>query len=333
MGGKSDKWAVGASRKKPKPLKVRSPGNPEVGAMLRRAGVHATVAVFLAGFCVVFFHETRRWVERRVVFPTAPPQAVLLNRPAWMSDFLYGEILATAQPTGTHSAMDHQLLVDVTEMLRANPWISRVNQVRRAYGQKPGDTLEIDCEYHTPLALVHWMDYYWLVSGDGYKLPEQFTAKQVPKIALGRDKHTNIRIIDGVKEPPPETGMHWGGEDLAAGLDMAKILYGQGFADEVVKIDVVNFQRRVNPKDAQIVLVTKYGTQLLWGRPVKAEDYFVEVSTAQKLDNMKRVYEQYRRVDGQRRWLDLRFDKVTYPSDPVEAQPANTRTARGAGKR
>ena len=42
----------------------------------------------------------------------------------------------------------------------------------------------------------------------------------MPKIVLGRDGRMNIRIIEGVKQPPPDTGQRWVGADLTAGLGL-----------------------------------------------------------------------------------------------------------------
>ena len=92
---------------------------------------------------------------------------------------------------------------------------------------------------------MHWKEYYWLVDEEGVKLPEQFTAQQLPEIAKGRDRKLQFRIIEGVQNPPVESGHRWPGEDLAAGLDLARYLYGQPFAEEIVRIDVENFGGRI----------------------------------------------------------------------------------------
>jgi hypothetical protein len=63
--------------------------------------------------------------------------------------------------------------------------------------------------------------------------------------------------------------------------------------------------------------VTRYLTQIRWGRPINADDYFVEVSTAQKLDYLQRIYSEYHRVDANHPWIDIRFDQITYPSEPA----------------
>ena len=300
-----------AKAKKPKPLAVRS---PERAARIRRVALHSLAALVFLVLIGAGFVRLRGYVEREVVFPHRPPTVVMKNRPAWMSDARAIQIINSVRPAGTHSAFDRQLLADTAAILQHNPWVKQVNQVRRAYGQSPGDTLEIDCEYRAPIALVHWKDYYWLVDGEGVKLPEQFTADQLPRMLIGVDRKLNLRIIEGVSEPPVESGQAWRGEDLVAGLDLVKILYGRSYVEEITRIDVANFGGRIDPKEAQLVLITKYDTQVRWGRPVNAKDFFIEVSTTQKLKYLEEVYAEFHRVDGGRPWIDIRLDKITYPN-------------------
>jgi hypothetical protein len=309
-----------AKTKKPKPMKVK---DPERAAAIRRVLLNVTAAMALVALLGAGFHYMRQHVEKDVVFPDRPPKVVLKNRPAWMSEALAIQLINSIKPAGTHSAFERQLLIDTARILQSNPWIKQVNQVRRAYGQKPADTLEIDCEYRAPIALVHWKDFYWLVDGDGVKLPEQFVVQQLPGIVRGLDHHLNIRIIEGVSEPPVESGQQWTGDDLAAGLELVKILYGQNYAEEIVKVDVSNFGGRIDRNEAQICLVTKYDTQVRWGRPINAKDFFVEVPTQQKLAYLQSVWQQFHRVDGGRPWIDIRFDRITSPNP--DAGSANAR--------
>src|SRR5580704_8533272 len=150
-------------------------------AGLRRVSLHLLgVVLFLSalGFVTVL---TERYVDRRVAAPTGPLMVTIKDKPVWMSDFLAEQIAATV-PRASSSSFDRDLLVAAADKLRENPWVNNVRQVRRVYGQRPGDTLEIDCDFRAPIALVDWGKYYWLVDGDGVKLPEQFTASQVPGI-------------------------------------------------------------------------------------------------------------------------------------------------------
>src|SRR5687768_6401818 len=230
-----------AKRSKAKPIALKKPRDPETIRFRRRVAIHCTAIVLFLGACAAGFYFLRRHVEHKLVFPNSPPKIVLKNRPAWMSDFLAGQIAKLARPGGTRSAFDHKLLVEVHSALKTNPWIKSIKQVRRVYGNSPADTIEIDCDYRAPVALVKWGDFYWLVDGDGVKLPEAYTAQQVPQIMIGRDKQLAIRIIQGVKQPPAEPGYRWDGDDLAAGLEMVKLLFHKPYAEEIAKVDVSNF--------------------------------------------------------------------------------------------
>jgi hypothetical protein len=105
---------------------------------------------------------------------------------------------------------------------------------------------------------------------------------------------------------------------------MIKLLYGKPYADEVERVNVTNLAGRQNPNEAQVVLITKYQTQVRWGRPVNAKDYFVEVSPAQKLEYMSRIVQQYGRVDAGHSAVELRFDEVYFPSADINGEQANT---------
>lgn len=303
-----------AKSKKVKPIKVRKPMDPETKRKLQRITAHVAGVVCLVALCGTGMFYMRRQVEQKLTYPAKPPTVVLKNRPVWMTDLLANQICRLAQPLAAHSSFDQQMLKDTYEVLKANPWIKEIRSVRRAYGEKPGDTLEIDCDYRAPIALVHWGEYYWLVDGEGVKLPDQFLPNQVPRVVVGRDRKVNIRMIEGVAQAPPPSGKKWVSPDLSAALEMVKALYGLSYAEEIVKVDVNNFAGRRNDKEAQIVLITKYGSEVRWGQPISAEDFFSEESPGNKLAFMKAIYEDYGRVDGKHRWIDIRFGQPTYQS-------------------
>ena len=303
-----------AKAKKSKPIPIRKPLDPQRLARIRRVCIHTFAAIMFIALLAAALFFNRRYVEHKIVLAKNPPRVVLKNRPVWMSDFLADQIASVARPAGAHSAFDHQLLIDTVAMLRANPWIREVKHVRRAFNNQPGDTLEVDCEYRAPVALVHWKDYYWLVDGEGVKLPEAFGEKLLPRIMFGQDQRINIRVIEGVQQPPPESGAKWAGQDLRAGIELVKLLYARPYAEEVQRVDVSNFDRRVDRRGAQLVLWTRYNTQVRWGQPVSGnDDFIVEVSPAKKLEYMEAIYNEIGRVDGKHQWVDLRFDLPTYP--------------------
>lgn len=309
---------------KAKSTRALRPVDPRKIARRRRVVLHGMGLVVFAAVLAGGFYFMKRSVAREVAFDPVPPKVVLVNRPAWMSDFLAQQITAVIRPTGGHSALDSRMLWDVVEMLRQDervaPWIEKVNQVRLVYGQKPGDTLEVNCQYRVPVALVGVRDGYYLVDGEGILLPNRYTQQQIKRVIFGDDGQVNIRVISGVHEAkPPRAGLPWAGGDLKAGLELVKLLHGLDYAADITGVDVSNFQGRQDPRAAQLVLETSHHTQVRWGRPVTAKDFFVEVSPEVKLLHMRDIYRQYHRSDAGHPWVDLRFDTVTYPADTAQA--------------
>src|SRR4051794_2345182 len=320
------------AKKKPaettrKTAKSKDGAAAETDAHPVRAFLKAVCTLAFVGLCVFAYLRTRDHVVRDLTFARNPPRVVLHERPSWMSDALMNKIMHVAAPDVAHSAFDHQLLVNTASLLQNHPdtapWVKTVRSVRRIYDNAPGDTIEIDCDFRSPVALVKWEMYYWLVDGDGILLPEQYTTNDLRKVMYDGD-HLSLRIIEGVATSPPESGQKWQGADLAAGIDMIKLLYGKPYADDVERINVANLSGRQNPNEAQVVLITRYQTQVRWGRPVNAKDYFVEVSPAQKLEYMSSIVRDYGRVDAKHSAVDLRFDIVTFPSADAQGEQANT---------
>jgi len=281
--------------------------------------MHIMIGVTFVSTVVACFRIAELYVGQRLAYSTRPPRAVLVNRPAWMSEFLADEIARCAQPIGLHSAFDHDLLVQTTSLLEANPWVRRVKEVRRVYGQQPGDTIEIDCDYRAPAALVQWGDKYALVDNQGIQLPEAYGASDLSKIMFAPDGSLAVRIIQGVGHAPTEAGRTWPGEDLAAGLEIAKLLSGQVYAEQIRRIDVTNYDGRQDAQAAQIVLLTQYNTQIRWGRGPGAKDAFIEVPASVKLNALAAIYRERKRVDAGEPWIDIRFDRVTCPGPTAQA--------------
>src|SRR5690348_12512383 len=160
------RWrSVGTSKgKRPSGRKAIDPKRAQ---LLRKVALHLAIALIFLGGLGAGFYYLQDYVKKEVAGIVEPTTIVIRNRPHWMSDFLVEKIAQTARPAGGRSAFDRQMLVDARAALEKNPWISKVHEVRRAYGRKPGDVLEIDCEYRVPVALVRWGEYYWLVDRNG----------------------------------------------------------------------------------------------------------------------------------------------------------------------
>lgn len=322
-----------AKTTKKAPVSETPPRKPLLTAGFRRALVHSLVAVTIVSSAGAGLWALRRHVSQDLVYDTHPPKVVLKNRPAWTSDFLATQIVRSVRPRGGTSATDKAVLEETYATLKANPWVDGVKHVRRAFDQSPGDTIEIDCDFRVPVAVVKWGLYYWLVDANGVKLPDQYTADLVPKVVLDDNGRTQMRIIEGVKTPPPESGDKWVGDEVRAGIELARLIYAEKFADEIIKIDVTNFGGRVDTREAQVVLITRWDTQIRWGRPANATDYIIEAPTATKLANLRAVRETYGRVDAKQPWIDVRFDQPTYPVAVAPTTPQAKGTAQADVRR
>jgi hypothetical protein len=282
-------------------------------AALRPALLFLFITLFILGGAAVGFYYLRNHVEKQLAFPADPPTVVLKDRPVWMSEALAQQIAASVQPRVARSAMDHQLLKDVAEVLQHNPWVRQVNHVRRIFTNAPGDTIEIDADFRAPLALVPHKNEYLLIDSEGYKLPQRFPiAQNPPRVMFDDAGQLTLRIIEGVGALPPfRDGEPWIGQDLQAGLDMARLLYGKPFANEIHRINVANFKGRRSPREPQLVLITRHRSEIRWGEPIKST--FSDVSPVTKLERLATIHQRFGRVDGTHSWLDIRFDKITYP--------------------
>jgi hypothetical protein len=305
---------------KKKSPKVRKPLDADRARAIRGVLIRSLVTITLVIGAGAGYWYLQRYVRTQVAYSPQPPKVVLVNRPVWMSDGLADLIARHVRPAVGQSALDHQMLRDRVAILKNEPWIKQVKQVRRVYGQAPGDTLEIDCDYRAPIALVRWDDKYVLVDGDGVVLPERIGKPDVPKIVYGKNGRMNIRLIEGVSRRPPADGQRWLGDDLSAGIWMVKTLYGKGFAEEIMSVDVANYGGRENGNDPHLILVTRYGSEIRWGQSHNWRGF--EASIDRKLSNLEQVFHQYGRIDANEPWLDLRFDKVLRPDPQAHSASA-----------
>lgn len=278
--------------------------------------VHLLLAVAFAASIYFVVKHTRRYVARQLE-PAVAPKLVVRDQPRWMNDDLFNRIVDSLRPGTRRTSLDSELLVELTNVLRLEPWVKNVRHVRRLYVEGSGDLIEVDCEFRVPVALVESGGAYWMVDADGVKLPELFEANELAKVMLDDAGSLQLRIISGVATRPPKAGEVWTGDDLKAGLDLVKLLYNKPFTADIAMVDVSNFAGRKSRENPQIVLVTRKQTEIRWGRPINAPDFFVEVPAEQKLRHMQLVFERFGRVDAGRPWIDIRFDAITYPADAV----------------
>jgi hypothetical protein len=276
--------------------------------------MQAVGLILLGGLLTASIFQGRRYAEARLLSAEQLPRVELKHVPAWMNADLQARIRQLATPVAPRSALDHDLLVDITHILQSEPWVKQVHQVRRLSQKSPGDTIEVHCDYRAPVALVEEEGYFWMVDIDGVKLPERYARGELASVAMDA-RMPRLRVITGVAADAPQAGEPWTGDDLRAGIELVRLLHDRPYAADVATIDVSNFAGRRNPQSAQIVLHTLSETEIRWGRPATgAKDFFVEVTPEQKLEHIQTIFDYLTRPDTGRRvrypWYDIRREKI-----------------------
>lgn len=296
-----------------KPRQPREPMSPETKAKIRRGMVNVFAASLVGTLAVTGFMASDKYVKTIEKSETAPAVAIAGGAPAWMNGQIEEQILSAVRTDKPSQPTDRQTLEERAKTLAASPWVKQVKSVRRTYGNGPGDTIEINAEFRTPVAMVRWENDYWYVDAEGVRLPEHFNSTQIRQMLAAGGRPT-FRIIEGVAHFPNETGKAWPGKDLRAGLELIALLSDKPYADQITRIDVGNYDGRVNANESQINLITRYDTQVRWGQAPSSRAFFVEQRVDRKLEVLQQACRQTGRVDMNLPWIDLRFDNATVPS-------------------
>lgn len=305
--------------KKVKSVEItKTPGRPRLKLILNVAAAVSFATIFVLGV-----RFSRDFADKSVLKPAAV-NVTLVNPPAWMNDDVRQRIVQIATPVSAKSSLDHEQVKEIAQILAAEPWVKKVNRVQRVYGKQAGDTLEVDCDFRAPLALVQDDGWFWMVDADGVKLPERFAKDELAKVAIGRGlEKIQLRVVTGVHNPAPQAGERWAGRDLEAGLELARLFFDKPYMNDVAMIDVASVDplhpEAVGAKN-EVVLHTRYNTQIRWGSPIRQSGFSVEVPSAQKLATLERLWHEYQRLDAGKPWIEIRYDRVVYPQS--EALPS-----------
>jgi len=286
------------------PVILRPEGGPERGSEAR-AGSAARLfpAILLItglGGAAFGLHALEP-VARRVVNPQ--PRLEWEDLPAWLTHPNQAAFLAQREAEAGlgpgASLHDPGLVRSIGERLAASPWIA---EVRRVAARSDG-TIRVHAVFRTPLAMVEHRGTAYLVDHGGVRLPLEMPAQQVNRRAW--------LVIQGVAASPPrEAGQPWTGEDLAAGLKLARFLaraetVGRlAFRDAIHAIDVSNHKWRVDGSAGQLRLRTQNPCELIhWGVP-PGEEFEIEPPAEWKLAALGELYQAGRLFGG--RQVDVR---------------------------
>jgi hypothetical protein len=255
-------------------------------------------------------------------------QAAIPDRPAWMPTRLADLIAAAIVPAGA-DYYDRQLTASVRGSAVACPWVKDVLRVAKfpAQGDRPA-FVELQADYRMPVARVLVNGSYAYLDAEGVRLP----ADQVPMWAAGvAADHLSYYIdrgdvppglvpreihyveIQGVEARPPAVGELWPGDDVLAGLRLIRLFIARAYAYEITAVDVRNFAGRAAADEPHLLMWAQIGetrpTQIRFGRFPRPDGDFV-VSPERKMSYLDEYVEDYGRLAGTHRYVDLRYDEL-----------------------
>jgi len=232
----------------------------------------------------------------------APEDRVIIARaPATMSPLLAQRIRSLVAELAGDDPLDQASLQVAHTALSQSPWVRQVYQLRRGSAGR----IIVHAAFREPVAVVLALDGYHLVDAEGVRLPGVYRADQLNYLALP--------VITGVTHAPPPEGAVWPGDELQAGLDLAQLIEGEGYAPQVASYDV-------SDRDAlgrlRLRLITERG-MVRWGLP-PGDERGLEPTSATKLRWLSSVNRRRGSIDAGGKVVDV-YGAAVYVYDWASA--------------
>ena len=256
---------------------------------------YATCASILAAvaFLVVFVPRMRSYLELRSFVASNDISVRFLAPPAWLDQRRHEELRnAVANAVGDGSSVDPARLAIARAALEQTGWFKDIRQV----SLEGIGGFAVDAEFRTPFALVVYSGLEHLIDSDGCRMPAYWTLGERPA-----NPHW-VTFVNVAEPPPGEPGKPWRGADLAAGIELLKVLWNRPWERQVAAIDVSRVQQD------GLIMLTRGGGYIYWGYPPGLPTA-AEPTPEAKLRNLDYLFSTTGFVDsGGGRVVDLRTD-------------------------
>ena len=210
-----------------------------------------------------------------------------------------------AVPLSGRSVFDATLLADVRATYARYPWVAEVPRVRRILP----DGIEATIRLRWPVGAVLVGNGYYLIDEESIRLPRKYYEHVQPA------KEPDMPFLAGIRGLPPAVGQACAGRDLAEGLAVARVLRGLGLLRraKIATVDVRNVGGRLDPRAAEVVLVTQSGAQIEWGRsPLQSR--IGEPTTEEKVAALVRVLASPVKLE------DVAVVRLQFPGPIIQAR-------------
>jgi len=280
-------------------LRARVPEGTEdvVARLILRLLLVAFIVV--AGYLLI--QEMKGYVMGLERFQVSPATLSFTTTPSWVTPEIEQQLSHIPGLPERFSILEPGLAKRVAQSYQRNAWVAEVTLVERRFPNR----LKVALVLRRPVAAVRYRGEYYLVDGQGVRLPMPFRSCPQPDFKL--------RIVTGARNQPPKSGAAWEDEAVQAGCAVAKLLQDYGFDRRlgVTAVDATNLGGRLRRGEPDVVLHTASRTRILWGRsPLAWHPGDGSQTVARKLLYLKRLVE-YRDIDlAGLDYADIRFDRL-----------------------
>lgn len=259
---------------------LRGGRETELGRRLIKLLAVAAVMALVAGV----MWRLERYVEHAARTRDVQLTASMQNPPRWASDELVREILLSSGIHHDDFLLDKELTMRWAQNLSRNPWVKKVNRVRKLYSGE----VRFDCELRRPVAMLRQGFSVRYVDAEGVVLPEATLV--VP--------YGHVIKLRGSVAALPQPGESIRDDALIAGIQVLAWIRG---ADEQLKpeerlwselavLDVSNYNGRVDLSVSHLTLYTNNSTEVRWGAAVGRSVPYGEASAKCKINTLYRKH-------------------------------------------
>ena len=210
----------------------------------------------------------------------------ITSPPHWIPRDLAEQVARQAGLPEAMSLQDDDVVGRIAMAFAGHPWVQRVVRVEKAWPAR----VNVELEYRRPVAMVQVAEGLYPVDGDAVLLPPGDFSMADTRL---------YPMITGVAMPPQgQAGRPWGNLLVLGAARLADVLgdYWKTFRLQAIHLPRPD-EHEPDVKDAILVLETRGGTRIIWGR-APGSGHPGELTAAQKIGRLERYLEEYSTFDG-----------------------------------
>lgn len=229
------------------------------------------------------------------------PGTFSFDLPSWAKVELLDEIKKIPAMDEEHSIFERGLTKKIAEAYSEKSWVAKVHHVKKEFPNK----IKIKFSLRKPFAVVKRGKSFYLLDGECVRLPEKYY--------YWPDGAPEALFIQSNKlSKAPAYWEKWDDAGIQAGVKLVKFLRKNEIHIllNITTIDVSNVNTKLDSAKSDIVLITKKGTQIKWGRSSALGGYKTqgELSDTEKLQNLLSVAKAEGRNLSRMEYVDVRWD-------------------------